>query len=128
MPTRLADRLASARRTRFVGRNGEIQVFESALGQDEPPFQILYIYGPGGIGKTSLLRELAARAEEQGVAAFYIDGRNLEPTPESFQRALLTAAGALPDTDLETLFGRMTRRHVLLLDTYEVWSGLDNWL
>jgi AAA ATPase domain len=128
MPTRLADRLASARRTRFVGRNGEIQVFQSALEQAEPPFQILYIYGPGGIGKTSLLREFAARAEQLGAAAFYVDGRNLEPTPESFQRALLTALGVSPDTDIDTLLGKMTQRHVLLLDTYEVWSGLDNWL
>src|SRR5438045_3890801 len=26
------------------------------------------------------------------------------------------------------LLGEITHRHVLLLDTYEVWSGWDNWL
>lgn len=128
MPTRLADRLASARRTRFVGRSGELGVFQSALVAQDPPFQILYVYGPGGIGKSTLLREFAARAEQQGIAAFYIDGRNLESTPDSFLRALLAAVGAPPDTDVAALISTMTRRHVLLLDTYEVWSGLDNWL
>lgn len=128
MPTRLADRLASARRTRFVGRSGEIEVFQSALTAEDPPFQILYIYGPGGIGKSTLLRELAARTEQHGMAAYYVDGRNLEPTPDSFTRALLVAIGAPPDTDITTLLSTMTKRHVLLLDTYEVWSGLDSWL
>lgn len=128
MPSRLANRLASARRTRFVGRSGELQVFEDAVQAEEPPFQILYIFGPGGIGKTTLLREFAARSEQQGVKAFYVDGRNLEPTPDSFQRAVLTALGAPFDTDLRSFIGGITQRYVLLLDTYEVWSGLDNWL
>ncbi len=128
MPSRLADRLASARRTRFVGRSGEIELFQSALQAPEPPFQILYIYGPGGIGKTTLLREFSARAEQQGIAAYYMDGRNLEPTPDSFQRALLAALGAPPEAEIDVLIANMTQRHVLLLDTYEVWSSLDSWL
>src|SRR5437016_4789900 len=86
MPARLGDRLKSARRNRFVGRSGEIELFQSALNADEPPFQIMYVYGPGGIGKTTLLREFAARAEQRSIAAYYLDGRNLEPTPDSFMR------------------------------------------
>lgn len=128
MPSRLANRLASARRTRFVGRSGEIELFQSALTAAESPFQILYLYGPGGIGKTSLLREFGARAEERGVPAYYLDGRNLQPTPDSFQNALRAALGVASDAALETVLSNMTARYVLLLDTYEVWSGLDNWL
>lgn len=128
MPGRLADRLASARRNRFVGRNGEIELFQSALNAVETPFQILYVYGPGGIGKTTLLREYAARAEQRGIAAYYIDGRNLEPTPDSFQQALRVALGLSPDVGLATALSSNPKRHVLLFDTYEVWSGLDNWL
>lgn len=127
-PARLADRLVSARRHRFVGRNGEIELFQAALNSDEPPFQILHIYGPGGIGKTTLLREFAARAEQRGIIALYLDGRNLEPTPESFQNALRVALGLARDADPVANISKLSKRFVLLLDTYEVWSGLDNWL
>ncbi|MFL6623435.1 MAG: hypothetical protein ACJ8J7_14810 [Sulfurifustaceae bacterium] len=34
---RIADRLAAARRTRFVGREAEIELFRSALLAAEPP-------------------------------------------------------------------------------------------
>ncbi len=128
MRARLADRLALARRNRFVGRSGEIELFQSALGNPEPPFQILYIYGPGGIGKTTLLREFAARAVESRVPAYYVDGRNLEPTPDALLRAVALALGAAPDADVFQIFSKLTQRHVLLLDTYETWSALDAWL
>lgn len=128
MSARLRDRLASARRNRFVGRSGEIELFQSALKADEPPFQILYVYGPGGIGKTSLLREFGARAEKLGIASYYVDGRNIQPSPDSFQSALLAALGAPPDADAGQLLATKSGRHVLMLDTYEVWSGLDNWM
>lgn len=125
---RLADRLASARQNRFVGRSSEIDLFQSALKAAESPYQVLYVYGPGGIGKTSLLREFAARAEKQGFATYYVDGRNLEPTPDSFQRALGAAFGVHSDADITAHIGRLSKRFVLFLDTYEVWSALDTWL
>jgi hypothetical protein len=128
MPSRLADRLAAARRTRFVGRSSEIQVFQSALNAEELPFQILYVFGPGGIGKSSLLREFAARAEREGLPAYYLDGRNLEATPDSFIRALQNALGLAHDADVLAALSGQAARHVLLLDMYEAWSGLDNWL
>ena len=53
---RLADRLAAVRRGRFVGRRAELALFRSALLADEPPFAVLHIHGPGGVGKTTLLR------------------------------------------------------------------------
>lgn len=54
---RIADRLVAARRGRFVGRSDELELFCSALQTAEPPFAVLYVYGPGGIGKTTLLQE-----------------------------------------------------------------------
>ena len=56
----VADRLKSARRRRFVGRAAELELFLGALAASEPPFSVLWIYGPGGVGKTALL----ARAGE----------------------------------------------------------------
>src|SRR5262245_37065934 len=83
-PTRIADRLASERRRRIVGRKGEIDLFRSALLADEPPFVALHVNGPGGVGKTTLLEELARVAREAGRAVLRIDGRNIEASPLGF--------------------------------------------
>ena len=63
---RIADRLASARRRRFVGRQAEIALFRSALLSDEPAFVALHVTGAGGVGKTTLLQEYAVVADEAG--------------------------------------------------------------
>ena len=78
---RIADRLASARRSRFVGREAEIELFRAALLADEPAFVALHITGAGGVGKTTLLQEFARVADEAGRAVVRIDGRNIEPSP-----------------------------------------------
>ncbi len=49
---RLADRLESARRRNFVGRDAELELFRQALRDPDSPFAVLYIHGPGGIGKS----------------------------------------------------------------------------
>src|SRR6188474_2616634 len=97
MRTRLAERLASARRTRFVGRESEIQTFQNALQAEEPPFQVLYLFGPGGVGKTTLLRELGTVAEQNAARALYLDARNIEPSPFSFLAALGMMLGLQPN-------------------------------
>ena len=55
----VADRLRGARRRRFVGRAAELELFETAL--ETSPFAVLFIHGPGGVGKTALLRRARAR-------------------------------------------------------------------
>src|SRR5262245_13586013 len=75
---RIADRLALARRNRFVGRSAEIEMFRSALLAGEGPFVALHLSGTGGVGKTTLIHELARVAEEIGRAVLRVDGRNIE--------------------------------------------------
>ncbi|MBI4672094.1 MAG: AAA family ATPase [Chloroflexi bacterium] len=128
MPARLADRLASARRNRFVGRGGEIRLFEAALGAEEPPFQILYLYGPGGVGKTTLLRELAALAERNGAKSIYLDARNTEPSPYAFLGALAVLLELEPNASMSDALAQRAGRNVILVDTYELLSPLENWL
>jgi DNA-binding SARP family transcriptional activator len=120
--TRLGARLASARRRSFVGRSDELALFADALAEEEPPFAVLHVYGPGGVGKTSLLAEFARLAEQAGVPALTIDGRNVQPTPDGMFNALRELTGA------ENPLDRLPDRHVLLVDTYELLTPLDSWM
>ncbi|MBI5028936.1 MAG: ATP-binding protein [Chloroflexi bacterium] len=124
----ITERLNVARRQRFVGRESEKSLFESALTAGELPFQVLYVHGPGGIGKTTLLREFAELAKASKVHAYYVDTRSLEPSPESFLMALQFSM-AIPPTDspAEYLAAR-PGRHIILIDTYETLGPLDTWL
>ena len=59
------DRLRGARRSGFVGREGEIELFVGAIEAPEPPFSMLWIHGPGGVGKTTLLTAFAEAAVDR---------------------------------------------------------------
>ncbi|MDX1417172.1 MAG: hypothetical protein R3293_23400, partial [Candidatus Promineifilaceae bacterium] len=121
-PYRLADRLAAARRGRFVGREFELTLFRSALLADEAPFVVLHIYGPGGVGKTTLLQEYARLAEQVGRTAVLLDGRNFDISPAGFQQAWQMA---LAQTGSQAA---ISPDPILLIDTYEMLGPLDNWL
>lgn len=128
MTALLANRLDAARRRRFVGRTGELTLFQSALKTAELPFSILYVFGPGGVGKTTLLREFAHIATQNQISAIYLDGRNLDPSPDFF---LNTLQIALDLSNTDNLFKRLannTHPYVILIDTYETLSPLDGWL
>lgn len=128
MAQRLADRLLAARRKRFVGRENERQLFRNALSAQELPFFVLHIYGPGGVGKSTLLKEFAGICDELGTHCVYMDARNIEPAPEAFVSALQMALNIAPPLmPLEALEAD-NRRHVILIDTYELLSPLDTWL
>jgi hypothetical protein len=113
------DRLRGARRAGFVGREGELELFRSAIAASEPPFSVLWIQGPGGVGKTSLLSALAEAAEARGRTPVRLDLRTIEPSPPAFLAELeRVAGGALEHWE----------RPVLLLDTFEAASALEGWL
>ncbi|MEU4425709.1 ATP-binding protein [Actinoplanes sp. NPDC024001] len=102
-------RLRQARRRRFVGRDAELELFRAALA--DPP-RVLFLHGPGGIGKTTLLGEFAEIAVAEGATPVRVDGAEVDPAP-----AALRAALTVPD-----------HRPVLLLDTYEALAPLDPWI
>src|SRR5262245_62056085 len=83
----LRSRLIEMRHQRFVGRAIERDLFELALRATDLPFFVLHIFGPGGVGKTTLLHELVYTCEQAGVQAVYLDGRDLQPSPEAFLSA-----------------------------------------
>ncbi|HYI14148.1 MAG TPA: hypothetical protein VEX37_02080 [Thermomicrobiales bacterium] len=125
-PPRLADRLAAARHRRFVGRQVELDLFRSVLLEPAPPFAVLYLHGPGGIGKSSLLREYGRVAADVGRSVVSIDGRNVDPSPPGFLRAVRHAIQH--DDDTPAITESWPANSVLLIDTYEVLASLDEWL
>jgi hypothetical protein len=128
MRKRLADRLEAARLQAFVGREEHRHLFEDALREPEPSFVVLYVYGPGGVGKTTLLHEYAALAREAGVPTCWIDGLSTEPTEEGFTAALHRALDLA--TDRDPIAGLMDRgaRQIVFIDACERLAPLDGWL
>jgi AAA ATPase-like protein len=120
---RIADRLAAAQESGFFGRRPELELFREALAAPALPFTILHVHGPGGVGKTTLLRELARLAREAGRPVVTMDGRDVAPTPEAFLRALGEAGERAGLADEAVPPGA-----VVFIDTYESLAALDDWL
>jgi len=120
MPS-FADRLRTAHQSRFVGREAELSLFENALEADVPPFAVLYIHGPGGVGKTALTTEMKYRCDDADVPVYAIDARNVEPAPRAVEDALQEMGGTGSDALAET-------RGVLFVDTFEAWTPLYEWI
>ncbi|WP_246148697.1 AAA family ATPase, partial [Nonomuraea turkmeniaca] len=60
-------RLQAAREMAFVGRGEELAVFRAALyGGGCGVVSVVFVHGPGGIGKSALLRRFAEQAVVAG--------------------------------------------------------------
>ncbi|WP_454195254.1 ATP-binding protein [Nocardia sp. Marseille-Q1738] len=113
-PSMLAHTLAAGRDRAFVGRRAELEWFAAALAGKTEARPVHYLHGPGGIGKSTLLRKFAAQARRAGRSVVEIDGRTVVPTPQGFVAA---AGTALHQPGV-----------VLLVDTFEKCQGLEGWL
>jgi len=60
-------------RESFTGRQAELNTFRRLLTAGETDYAILYIYGVGGIGKSSLLRQFRRIARELGYPVAIVD-------------------------------------------------------
>jgi hypothetical protein len=123
----LGDLLLSRRRRRFVGRAAEIELFKAALDSAEPPFSVLHVHGPPGIGKTSLLDVFAGLAADAGAGVVRLDGRDLVPSPPAVLE-VLRGVLKVPEGEGAIVGPSGGGRVVLLLDTYERLASLDDWL
>ncbi|MEV4019950.1 ATP-binding protein [Nonomuraea angiospora] len=101
-------RLQAARETAFVGREEELAVFNAALYGGG--CSVLYVHGPGGIGKSALLRRFAHEAAVAGRPVSMVDARMLEPAASEAELVLCDADA------------------VLLVDDFERIQGLEGWL
>ncbi len=128
MSTRLADRLHAARQQQFVGREAELAAFDILITAPALPYSVLYVYGPGGVGKTTLLQAFRARCQGAHIPTAEIDGRNVEASPASFLQALGIAMGLTQPAAPIAVLAQESRRYVILIDTYESLAPLDRWL
>jgi hypothetical protein len=129
--SRLSDRLHKARQRQIIGRTHERELFRATLDASELPFSVLYVFGPGGIGKTTLLGEFAALCEERHTPYTLLDARSIEPHPEVLLAALPPSLTAAPNQEApprEQDDTSTATRYVLLIDTYEELLPLDHWL
>lgn len=110
----LASRLEDRDSCRFTGRSGEMAFLSTCLDSADPPACVVHVCGPGGIGKSTLLREAARRARGLGRSVIGVDGRDLGPAPGMLEAALREAA--------------RHERPLVLLDSYELMTALDSYL
>ena len=108
----MADRIESARRRRFVGRTAELSRLEGMLRSPEPG--VVFVSGPSGVGKSTLLRRFAERAAASGAAVTLLDARDIPPTADAMAFRLSRATAA-------TTAGRP----VVIVDTYELLTEVD---
>jgi len=127
-PMPAGNRLSAARQRRFVGRANEVTAFQSVLQAEALPYVVLYIFGPGGVGKTTLLRQLQQLCGQNSATAVYIDARNIEASPDALMTTLANALGQPGHTQPLQIIGERGTRHVLFIDTFELLVPLDGWL
>jgi hypothetical protein len=123
----VTDLLAARRRARFVGRRSERELFRTAVHTDDIGWSVLFIHGPGGVGKSALLDILADDAVAAGATVVRVDGRDL-----AADRERQPTAPAPPDkgADDRGVVGAARAaaapRVVLLVDTYDVLDPADD--
>lgn len=126
----ISDIVSAAAERDFVGRRDELALLREAAAAPAPRLLVVFVTGPGGIGKSRLIR--AALDAAPGVESSLLDCGAIEPTPAGFREALAERLDcAAGETEIaQALEGVASRgRHaVLALDSYERFTLLDTWL
>jgi hypothetical protein len=113
-PDQLAGRLGAARAAGFVGRTAELTALAQAL-DGSTDVRLIFVHGPGGIGKTTLLGAMDRLVERAGRDAVHLDARGLECSPTAVRSAIEERSRAADPAA------------TWLVDGYELLSPLDRW-
>lgn len=125
--TRLRDILQQQRKKNFAGRHSELELFSNLLKQEQPLFHLLYICGPGGQGKTTLLKQFADQCKESSIPFLSLDCRYIEAQPDSFKNTFILSS-PFEGTDVIAAIDKHKGNVVLFIDTFEKLKPLDDWL
>jgi hypothetical protein len=102
-------------------------VFRLALLGRSAPFSILYVYGLGGIGKSTVLHACANEAARAGMLVVRLDARHIEPSRRGFLHALGEAL-ELPEGESPVERVSQAQAVVVTLDSYDAIAPLDAWI
>lgn len=138
----ISDLLNHTQRSAFVGRSSELNALMELLNSDLHAWKMLNLHGPGGIGKTTLLRMFA---EEVGNSrCIYIPSHMGQPTPEHFVYLISRELESnelhhkfdksynllMKQKQLSTLLAQKAEEVgglIILVDAFDHWADLDNW-
>ena len=126
MPQTMAERVAAQRRQEFVGRAEEVAALHALL-EGTRDGAVLFVSGPGGVGKTTLLARYADLGRELGRIVVRLDARELPPIASAYLAEIATQCGLDPTGDPSQSIAGVGRL-LLLIDTTERLTSLDRWL
>jgi hypothetical protein len=112
-----AEILGRGRAARFVGRAAEQAMFADILS-GRSPTRLVWVHGPGGVGKSALTQAFRRQAAANRTPASAVDFSSVEPRPDALLREL-AAQGWASSADGAQL---------LILDTFERAAALEGWL
>ncbi|HUQ61495.1 ATP-binding protein [Lentzea sp.] len=105
---------ASLRDVGLAGRTAELAVLDRVLSGAVDAPHVVHLHGPGGIGKSALLRHTARQARLDGREVAHVDARFLNADPRRLEEA---AAPACVEPGA-----------VVLVDAFERCRQLEPWL
>ena len=140
MSMQMHERADTARGSRLLGREWELETFSVYLSHYLKMERIISIYGAAGVGKSALAEEFQKQAIRQGAATVALDAARFKAKPADFCRQILKQLGLLgtlpPSSDpafvvraaIEAIQRRAEAGPTLLfLDSYELLEDLDDW-
>lgn len=122
---RLSDLAARREAERFVGR-GEVLALVDAALDGHSDVRVLYLHGPGGVGKSAIVRAVGRRADGADRPVVRVDGRLVGPTLEHLRAAIApatTAGSVLLVDEVDEVASLRRELRELVLDTVPA-SGL----
>lgn len=124
----IGDLLIEQQKSSFVGRSEEMALLKHCLAS--PAWKLLHIHGPGGIGKTTLLQLFAQTIAPD--RCLYLDGHSDFQLPKDFlqqiRRWLPMPAEDAREIDVLNAYAAEHGGVILLLDTFEMWGAIEDWL
>lgn len=116
--------------TRAAANPSGVEEFDRVLGGGLVPGAVVLVAGEPGIGKSTLLLDVAARAAQSGATALYVSGeesaaqvRSRAERIEAMARSLFLAA----ETDLATVLGQIDalQPELVIVDSVQTISSAE---
>ncbi|MCS3903358.1 SpoVK/Ycf46/Vps4 family AAA+-type ATPase [Methylohalomonas lacus] len=114
----LSSVLQANRRRYFVGREQELALLDAMLSGSDTQSRLLYLYGPGGIGKSTLLAECKARVAEAEQPVIDLNGYYLQPVSTQIEAEIRQSLAALA-VDEQPVW--------LFIDNFDQLAAMEGW-